>query len=589
MKFKKSVMSLLPLFIVFSACSQLEKVANKNEGTTIQDTKGLEREESKVQVESKDEVDKYDMAVNAPAPATGTSVNRKMKNNVGLVAKKVMPMKPNQPISGNVIKEPTIPPIQQDQEFNTEEYDRIYENPFLEVLKNPLSTFSIDVDTASYANLRRFIKSNSVPPKDAVRIEEMINYFSYDYPQPEGKDPFSINVNISDCPWKAENKLLHIGLQGKKIDVSKLPPSNIVFLIDTSGSMSDENKLPLLKESFKLLVNQMRENDKVSIVTYAGSAGVVLEPTSGDKKEKIIEALDRLESGGSTAGGEGIELAYKVAEENLKANGNNRVVLATDGDFNVGPSSDGELVRMIEEKRKKGVFLSVLGLGMGNYKDSKMEQLADKGNGNYGYIDTLSEAKKIFVKQMGGTLFTIAKDVKLQLEFNPTKVKSYRLIGYENRVMRNEDFNDDKKDAGELGSGHSVTALYEVVPADGKEIKTELKYQDVKIKPESKVSDEFMTVKFRYKAPNEDTSKLIVKSFKDKNISFEKSNENLRFSSAVAGFGLLLRDSEYKGSLNLDKVIKMATTSKGDDSEGYRSEFIELVKAYKNIKNPKND
>jgi Ca-activated chloride channel family protein len=583
MKFKKSVMSLFPLFIVFSACSQLEKVANKNEGTTIQDAKGLEREESK------DEVDKYDMAVNAPAPATGTSVNRKMKNNVGLVAKKVMPMKPNQPISGNVIKEPTVPPIQQDQEFNTEEYDRIYENPFLEVLKNPLSTFSIDVDTASYANLRRFIKSNSVPPKDAVRIEEMINYFSYDYPQPEGKDPFSINVNISDCPWKAENKLLHIGLQGKKIDVSKLPPSNIVFLIDTSGSMSDENKLPLLKESFKLLVNQMRENDKVSIVTYAGSAGVVLEPTSGDKKEKIIEALDRLESGGSTAGGEGIELAYKVAEENLKANGNNRVVLATDGDFNVGPSSDGELVRMIEEKRKKGVFLSVLGLGMGNYKDSKMEQLADKGNGNYGYIDTLSEAKKIFVKQMGGTLFTIAKDVKLQLEFNPTKVKSYRLIGYENRVMRNEDFNDDKKDAGELGSGHSVTALYEVVPADGKEIKTELKYQDVKIKPESKVSDEFMTVKFRYKAPNEDTSKLIVKSFKDKNISFEKSNENLRFSSAVAGFGLLLRDSEYKGSLNLDKVIKMATTSKGDDSEGYRSEFIELVKAYKNIKNPKND
>ncbi|MFN4151730.1 MAG: vWA domain-containing protein, partial [Candidatus Sericytochromatia bacterium] len=451
------------------------------------------------------------MAVNAPAPNVTTNSVGSMKSKVNFgLAKRAMPMKPNQPISGNVIKEPTVPPIQQDQEFNTEEYDRIYENPFLEVLKNPLSTFSIDVDTASYANLRRFIKSNSVPPKDAVRIEEMINYFSYNYPQPEGKDPFSINVNISDCPWKAENKLLHIGLQGKKIDVSKLPPSNIVFLIDTSGSMSDENKLPLLKESFKLLVNQMRENDKVSIVTYAGSAGVVLEPTSGDKKEKIIEALDRLESGGSTAGGEGIELAYKVAEENLKANGNNRVVLATDGDFNVGPSSDGELVRMIEEKRKKGVFLSVLGLGMGNYKDSKMEQLADKGNGNYGYIDTLSEAKKIFVKQMGGTLFTIAKDVKLQLEFNPTKVKSYRLIGYENRVMRNEDFNDDKKDAGELGSGHSVTALYEVVPADGKDIKTELKYQDIKIKPESKVSDEFMTVKFRYKAPNEDTSKLIV-------------------------------------------------------------------------------
>lgn len=587
MKLKKSVIALLPLFITFSACYQLEKASDKNEGK-IQDVKNEQTEELKVSEQdvSKDEA-KYDLSVNAPT-TTNSTVAMKSKSNRFGVVKKVNPSKPNENISGN-IKEPPVKPIPQDKEFNTEEYDRIYENPFLEVIKNPLSTFSIDVDTASYANVRRFIKSNSVPPKDAVRIEEMINYFTYDYPQPEGKDPFSINVNISECPWKSENKLVHIGLQGKKIDVSKLPPSNIVFLIDTSGSMSDENKLPLLKEAFKLLVNQMRENDKVSIVTYAGSAGVVLEPTSGDKKEKIIEALDRLESGGSTAGGEGIELAYKVAEENLKSNGNNRVILATDGDFNVGPSSDGELVRMIEEKRKKGVFLSVLGFGMGNYKDSKMEQLADKGNGNYGYIDNISEAKKVFVKQMGGTLFTIAKDVKLQLEFNPAKVQSYRLIGYENRVMRNEDFNDDKKDAGELGSGHSVTALYEVVPSKGNEKSDELKYQDVKIKPESKISDELVTVKFRYKAPNEDTSKLIVKSFKDKNISFEKADKNLKFASSVASFGLILRESEYKGNLNLDKVLKMAKESKGDDNEGYRSEFIDLVKSYKEMKNIKED
>lgn len=587
MKLKKSVIALLPLFITFSACYQLEKASDKNEGQ-IQDVKNERTEELKVSEQdvSKDEA-KYDLSANAPA-TTNSVVAMKSKSNRFGIAKKVMPSKPNENISGN-IKEPPVKPIPQDKEFNTEEYDRIYENPFLEVIKNPLSTFSIDVDTASYANVRRFIKSNSVPPKDAVRIEEMINYFTYDYPQPEGKDPFSINVNISECPWKPENKLVHIGLQGKKIDVSKLPPSNIVFLIDTSGSMSDENKLPLLKEAFKLLVNQMRENDKVSIVTYAGSAGVVLEPTSGDKKEKIIEALDRLESGGSTAGGEGIELAYKVAEENLKSNGNNRVILATDGDFNVGPSSDGELVRMIEEKRKKGVFLSVLGFGMGNYKDSKMEQLADKGNGNYGYIDNISEAKKVFVKQMGGTLFTIAKDVKLQLEFNPAKVQSYRLIGYENRVMRNEDFNDDKKDAGELGSGHSVTALYEVVPSKGNQKSEELKYQDVKIKPESKISDELVTVKFRYKAPNEDTSKLIVKSFKDKNISFEKADKNLKFASSVASFGLILRESEYKGNLNLDKVLKMAKESKGDDNEGYRSEFIDLVKSYKEMKNIKED
>ncbi len=355
-------------------------------------------------------------------------------------------------------------PESQDAAFNTEQYDHIQENGYLEAMSNPLSTFSIDVDTASYSNVRRFINGSQLPPTDAVRIEEFINYFNYDYPQPDGEHPFSITTEVSTAPWNPAHKLVHIGLQGQQVDKTELPDSNLVFLFDISGSMNDANKLPLLKQGFRLLVEQLTERDRVAIVVYAGAAGLVLPSTSGAEKATILEAIDRLEAGGSTAGGAGIQLAYGQAKENFIPNGNNRIILATDGDFNVGASSDGELVRMIEEKRDDGIFLSILGFGTGNYKDSKMEKLADKGNGNYAYIDTIREAKKVLVSEMAGTLLTIAKDVKIQIEFNPTKVQAYRLIGYENRLLAKEDFTDDSKDAGELGAGHTVTALYEIIP-----------------------------------------------------------------------------------------------------------------------------
>lgn len=465
-------------------------------------------------------------------------------------------------------------------QFNTEEYDAINENIFHDALRNPLSTFSIDVDAASYSNMRRFINNGQRPPKDAVRIEEMVNYFNYDYQQPKGKDPFSIYTEIASAPWNANHKLVHIGLQGKKIPTDNLPPTNLVFLVDVSGSMSDYNKLPLLVSSFKLLVAQLREQDRVAIVVYAGAAGLVLPSTSGADKNKIIEALDQLQAGGSTAGGEGIKLAYAIAKENFRKDGNNRVILATDGDFNVGESSDAAMERLIEEKRKDEIFLTVLGFGMGNYKDSKMEKIADKGNGNYAYIDNILEAQKVLVNEFGGTLFTIAKDVKLQIEFNPTKVKAYRLIGYENRMLKNEDFNNDKKDAGELGSGHTVTALYEIIPV-GVESEfykiDELKYQTSKIEKSAAKSDELMTVKFRYKKPDEDVSKLIVHTLLDKETS--KTSDNFRWSASVAAFGMLLRKSEYVKDYSFGEVLSMAQESKGEDKEGYRSEFINLVKS----------
>ncbi|MCB0843133.1 MAG: VWA domain-containing protein, partial [Bacteroidetes bacterium] len=464
------------------------------------------------------------------------------------------------------------------EESNTEEYDKIDENPFLSSKENPLSTFSIDVDNASYSNVRRFINENRMPYPDAVRIEEMINYFSYDYKNPTGEDPFSINTEVGECPWNDEHYLVHIGLQGKKMANEDLPPSNLVFLLDVSGSMNDYNKLPLLKSAFNLLVNQLDKNDRVAIVVYAGAAGVVLPSTPASQQSTILEALNGLEAGGSTAGGAGIQLAYKIAQENFIRGGNNRVILATDGDFNVGPSSDGELVRMIEEKRENGVFLSVLGFGTGNYKDSKMEQLADKGNGNYAYIDNIQEAKKVLVNEMGGTLFTIAKDVKIQVEFNPSIIKGYRLIGYENRVMAAEDFNDDKKDAGELGAGHTVTALYEVVPHDADtEIRTsdKLKYQ--MSVPLNSSSSELMTVKFRYKAPDGDVSKLIEQPIMDGAYELDDTSEDYRFSAAVAAFGMILRKSKYRGTSDYRLVKKLATEGKGYDLNGYRSEFIELV------------
>ena len=469
-----------------------------------------------------------------------------------------------------------------DKEFNTEDYDAIIENRFLKVDDNPLSTFSIDVDAASYSNVRRYIQANELPPAGAVRIEEMINYFKYDYEGPKSDHPFEVHTEMSACPWNKDHRLVLVGLQGRKIPAETLPASNIVFLIDVSGSMDMENKLPLVKSSMKLLVEQLREQDKVSMVVYAGNAGLVLPATSGAQKIKIKDAIDRLEAGGSTAGGEGIKLAYKTAKNNFIASGNNRVILCTDGDFNVGVSSDDELERMIEQERKSGVFLTVLGYGMGNYKDNKMQKLADKGNGNHAYIDGISEAKKVLVNEFGGTLFTIAKDVKLQVEFNPQKVQGYRLIGYENRMLAKEDFNDDKKDAGELGSGHTVTALYEVIPVG---VKTQflekvdgLRYQ----KEESSLTGaakngEIVNIKLRYKKPDGDVSSLIEHAVMDNETKLENTSDNFRFAAAVAEFGLLLRNSSFKSDASFTQVISLAKKAKGEDKEGYRKEFIKLV------------
>ncbi len=465
--------------------------------------------------------------------------------------------------------------------FSTENYGKIEENKFKNTKQAPLSTFSIDVDAASYSNLRRFIEGGQIPPIDAVRIEEMINYFDYDYPQPKGNVPFSINTEVGECPWEPKHRLVHIGLQGKDIPTAELPASNLVFLIDVSGSMGEPNKLPLLKSSFKLLVANLRAIDKIALVVYAGAAGVVLPPTPGNEKGKIIRALDDLEAGGSTAGGEGIELAYQLAKDNFMVKGNNRVILATDGDFNVGTSSEGDLVRLIENKRKSGVFLTVMGFGTGNYQDDKMQQLADKGNGNHAYIDNLSEARKVLVNEFGGTLFTIAKDVKLQLEFNPAKVAGYRLIGYENRMLADEDFKDDTKDAGELGSGHTVTAIYEIIPVgvESKFLGTadELRYQQWADKNKTQNTDELLTIKFRYKAPDGDKSSLIEEIVMDKNTRLDHSSDNFRWSAAVAEFGMLLHKSIFKGDASYAKCIKLAEGARGKDTEGYRREMIKLL------------
>lgn len=462
---------------------------------------------------------------------------------------------------------------------DNEEYSLITENQFNNVKRRPLSTFSIDVDAASYSNIRRILTAGMLPPKDAVRIEEMINYFNYEYAQPKDQEPISITTEIGNCSWNPEHKLVKIGLKGRSIEAEKLPPNNLVFLIDVSGSMMDENKLPLIKRSFRLLVQQLRPEDKVSIVVYAGSSGLVLSPTSGKEKELIMQKIDVLQAGGSTAGGEGIQLAYDVAKENFMKDGNNRVILATDGDFNVGVSSDAELVSLIEKKRDMGIFLTVLGFGTGNYKDSKMEGLADKGNGNFAYVDNILEAQKVFVKEMGATLNTIAKDVKLQIEFNPVHVKAYRLVGYENRLLADEDFNDDKKDAGELGSGKTVTALYEIIPAKSKEsvdnIDT-LKYQKT-VSQDQIALNEMMTIKFRYKDPKGSESKLIVHPLLAQDETEQKSSEDFRFASSVAEFGMILRDSKFKGKANFKNILTAARESKGIDTDGYRAEFIKLV------------
>jgi len=478
------------------------------------------------------------------------------------------------PLTGNYMEEERL------DEFNTESYDVITENDFLTALDNPLSTFSIDVDTASYSNVRRFLTQNKMPPKDAVRIEEMINYFHYDYPPPSGGAPFSASVEIADCPWRPEHRLARIGLKGEEITRDQLAGSNLVFLLDVSGSMAPPNKLPLLKSAFSLLAEQLNGSDRVAIVVYAGASGLVLPSTPGSAKSEILGALDRLSAGGGTNGGSGLELAYRIARENFIAGGVNRVILATDGDFNLGVTGKGALLDLIEKDAHRGVFLTTLGFGMGNYKDAMLETLADKGNGNYAYIDTINEARKVLVDELGSTLITIAKDVKIQVEFNPTYVGAYRLIGYENRMLKKEDFNDDKKDAGEIGAGHTVTALYEIAPPGSEEFVQAvdpLKYQSRPTVARDAQHGELLTLKIRYKEPEGSKSRLLEFPIVDEGLGLEQASEDFKFAAAVAQFGMILRGSEHKGCGTLEDVRALALKGIGSDEYGYRSEFFTLV------------
>ncbi|MCB0534555.1 MAG: von Willebrand factor type A domain-containing protein [Lewinellaceae bacterium] len=472
-------------------------------------------------------------------------------------------------------RDTTQPP----SDFSAEAYNTIYENPFLEAQANAVSTFSIDVDAASYSNARRFLQHGQLPPADAVRIEEFVNYFDYAYPAPTGKDPFSVNTELAECPWNTNHRLLLIGLQGRQIETGQLPASNFVFLIDVSGSMNAPNKLPLVQESLKMLTDQMRPHDRVAIVVYAGAAGLVLPSTPGSDKPAIKAAIERLSAGGSTAGAAGIQLAYDVARKNLVRGGNNRVVLCTDGDFNVGLSNESELVKLIETERESGVFLTVLGYGTGNYQDGKMQQLADKGNGNHAYIDQVSEAKKVLISEFGGTMFAIAKDVKIQIEFNPNRVAGYRLIGYENRLLAREDFDDDTKDAGELGAGHRVTALYEIVPA-GRPLPAgvkngEMRYQETKPTAAAK-SDELLTLKLRYKQPKVGASSSLIQTTVADKLTATPSN-NFQMAASVAEFGLLLRNSAYKGTATYERCLARAQKAAKTDPSGYRKELCELI------------
>lgn len=474
-------------------------------------------------------------------------------------------------------------------QLKNEEYSQFTENKFQLAKTEPLSTFSVDVDAASYSNMRRFINRGSLPEKDAIRIEELVNYFSYNYPEPTGTDPVKISAEVGNCPWNSQNRLVKIGLKARNIAGDNLPASNFVFLIDVSGSMYGATRLDLVKSSLKLLVNNLREKDRVAIVVYAGAAGEVLPSSSGDNKQKIKEALENLTAGGSTAGGAGIQLAYKIAKKNFIKSGNNRIILCTDGDFNVGVSSNDGLQKLIEEERKSGVFLSILGYGMGNYKDNKMQTLAQAGNGNHAYIDNLQEANKVLVNEFGATMYTVAKDVKLQIEFNPSKVQAYRLVGYETRLLNKEDFNDDTKDAGEMGAGHTVTAFYEVIPVGVKSNLLgnvdPLKYQkETKSDlPSDGLHSDLLTVKLRYKQPNSDTSKKIEVPLIDSNS--DNVSDDFRFASAVAMFGQLMKDSQYKGTGSYDKAIALAQKGFGSDEQGYRREFVRLVETTKGLAN----
>jgi Ca-activated chloride channel family protein len=529
-----------------------------------------------------------DLSENSGEPLAREQEMVEQKAEVALALKDA-----ERPEAANSILDPkaAVPPPPAENLAN-EELAPIDENRFERVTDMPQPTLSIDVDTASYANVRRFLNQNQMPPRDAVRIEEMINYFRYDDPEPKGDDPFSVNVEIARCPWNVNHRIARIGLKGKSIDTANRPMSNLVFLVDVSGSMMDENKLPLLKQSMKMLVETLGENDRVAIVVYAGSEGLALPSTSALHKQVILSSLEQLQAGGSTNGGAGINLAYQVATQNFIKGGVNRVILCTDGDFNVGITDRAQLDKLIEEKARSKVFLSVLGFGQGNLKDATMESLADKGNGNYAYIDSPKEGQKVLVDEAGATLVTIAKDVKVQVEFNPSHVAAYRLIGYENRVMAAQDFNNDQKDAGEIGAGHNVTVLFELAPP-GQELAAagppadDLVFQ--RREPiAAEVSKLAMMVKLRYKQPEGDVSKLIQQGVEDTGKDYAAASNDLKFSSSVASFGMLLRDSAFKGSANYDSVLELATASKGEDKSGYRTEFLELVRKAKALTAPQH-
>lgn len=469
-------------------------------------------------------------------------------------------------------------------EFNTESYDAITENEFQKTLDAPQSTFSIDVDTASYSNVRRFLTDGQLPPKGVVRIEELINYFSYSYPEPDGEHPFSVSTEIAGCPWETNHRLLRIGLKAKSSKASERPACNLVFLLDVSGSMMQTNKLPLVKKAMKLLVAEMGDRDRIAIVVYAGASGVALPSTSASQSQQIETAIDALTAGGSTNGAAGIQLAYQIAESNRIAKGINRVILCTDGDFNVGTTSDSELVELITEKAKSATFLTVLGFGDGNLKDSTMEKLADKGNGNYAYIDSLLEARKVLVEQMGGTLETIAKDVKIQVDFNPQHVHSYRLIGYENRLLANRDFRDDSKDAGEIGAGHTVTAFYEIVPSGTRNELVDTRPSEFVTTSLSSQADSstMLSVNLRYKQPTASESSEFQKRL-SATTELTVGSQDFQFATAVIGYGMLLRDSKFRGNVSWDWVVSSAENALGDDRNGLRLEFVQLAKTARRI------
>lgn len=580
---KKAMMLLLLFFLVPTSCSSPD---NRIEETKADQAAASQPEDHQVAAPpGTNERDKVTASVTAPvAVGAGKTRDSEIAADVRAIGGTPAPILNFQTEVRHETSEALtksaryLPPMVQPGTWNRESYDPIDENRFINVLNDPLSTFSIDVDTASYANIRRLINGGALPPRGAVRVEEMINYFSYSLPEPSSSKPFALHGEVGPSPFNPGYKLVRIGIKAKDIDQNKLPPSNLVFLIDVSGSMNQPNKLPLVKQSLNMLAAELTGQDRVAIVVYAGSDRVVLQPTPGDQKDLIAQAVKNLQSGGSTHASSGILTAYELAARSFMPGGNNRVILVSDGDFNVGITSRSELQSLVEEKRQSGVYLTVLGFGGGNYHDDTMEILADKGNGNYSYIDSLLEAKKVLIKERSGTLFAVANDVKIQVEFNPARVGAYRLIGYENRTLADEDFRDDSKDAGEIGVGHHVTALYEIIPRGGVNVPAvdDLKYQRPTQYNRSGNS-ELLTVKLRYKPAGSKNSSQIAASLQDSDKPIDQTSLDYRFAASVAGFGMLLRDSEHRGSFDWDRCLQMARTSRGEDLNGYRAEFVRLV------------